>query len=50
MKKILVSMLIAVMVGATLTGCGNKNGGNTPATEQGEQQSFQFLQKKLWKN
>ena len=27
MKKILVSTLIAIMVGATLTGCGNKNNG-----------------------
>lgn len=47
MKKILVSMLIAVMVGATLTGCGNKNGGNTPATEQGEQQSSSVSAKEV---
>lgn len=39
MKKILVSALIAVMVGATLTGCGNKNTGNAPATEQGSEQT-----------
>lgn len=34
MKKILVSTLIAIMVGATLIGCGNKNAGNQPSTEQ----------------
>lgn len=38
MKKILISTLIAVMVGATLTGCGNKNTGNSSATEQGAEQ------------
>ena len=34
MKKILISALIAVMVGATLTGCGNKNAGNNPSVQQ----------------
>ena len=38
MKKILVSTLIAIMIGATLTGCGNKNTGNSSSTEQSEQQ------------
>lgn len=33
MKKILVSTLIAIMVGATLTGCGN-NTGSSVSTEQ----------------
>lgn len=47
MKKILVSMLIAVMVGATLTGCGNKNAGNAPGTEQGEQQSSSVSAKEV---
>ena len=39
MKKILVSTLIAVMIGATLTGCGNKNSGNTSSAEQSTQQT-----------
>lgn len=39
MKKILVSTLIAIMVGATLTGCGNKNNGNSSSTEQSKQQT-----------
>ncbi|WP_297713552.1 DUF4358 domain-containing protein [Clostridium sp.] len=39
MKKILVSTLIAIMIGATLTGCGNKNVGNSSSTEQNEQQT-----------
>ena len=39
MKKILVSALIAVMVGATLTGCGNKNLGNASSAEQSTQQT-----------
>lgn len=39
MKKILVSTLIAIMVGATLTGCGNKNTGNSPSTEQSAEQT-----------
>ena len=34
MKKLLVSTLIAVMVGATLTGCGNKNTGNGASIEE----------------
>lgn len=35
MKKILVSLLVAAMVGATLTGCGSKTeGGNGAAVEQ----------------
>lgn len=47
MKKILVSMLIAVMVGATLTGCGNKNSGNDSATEQGAQQNSSISAKEV---
>ena len=39
MKKILVSTLIAIMIGATLTGCRNKNVGNSSSTEQNEQQT-----------
>lgn len=39
MKKILVSTLIAIMIGATLTGCGNKNTGNLSSTEQSHQQN-----------
>ena len=39
MKKILVSTLIAILVGATLTGCGNKNNGNSSSTEQSQQQT-----------
>ena len=39
MKKILVSTLIAVMIGATLTGCGNKNSGNSSSVEQSTQQT-----------
>lgn len=34
MKKILVSTLIAIMVGATLTGCGKSNAGNSTSAEQ----------------
>lgn len=35
MKKILVSLLVAAMVGATLTGCGSKpEGGNGSSVEQ----------------
>ena len=34
MKKLLVSALIAIMVGATLTGCGNKKVGNGSSVEQ----------------
>ena len=35
MKKILVSFLVAAMVGATLTGCGSKSeGGNGASVEQ----------------
>lgn len=34
MKKILVSLLVAVMVGATLTGCGSKPEGNGSTVEQ----------------
>lgn len=35
MKKILVSLLVAAMVGATLTGCGSKaEGGNGTSVEQ----------------
>ena len=35
MKKILVSLLVAAMVGATLTGCGSKAEGNGTQVEQG---------------
>ena len=35
MKKILVSILVAAMVGATLTGCGSKAEGNGSQVEQG---------------
>lgn len=35
MKKILVSILVAAMVGATLTGCGSKAEGNGTQVEQG---------------
>lgn len=34
MKKILVSLLVAAMVGATLTGCGAKGEGNGTSVEQ----------------
>lgn len=47
MKKILVSALIAVMVGATLTGCGNKNTGNAPSTEQGSEQTSSVSAKEV---
>ena len=33
MKKILVSLLVAAMVGATLTGCGSKAEGNGTQVE-----------------
>ena len=39
MKKILVSTLIAIMVGATLTGCGNSGNGNN-SIQQGQQTSL----------
>ena len=35
MKKVLVSLLVAAMVGATLTGCGSKEQGNGSQVEQG---------------
>lgn len=35
MKKVLVSLLVAAMVGATLTGCGSKAQGNGAQVEQG---------------
>ena len=47
MKKILVSALIAVMVGATLTGCGNKNTGNPSSTEQGSEQTSSVSAKEV---
>ena len=47
MKKILVSMLIAVMVGATLTGCGNKNSGNSSSVEQSTQQTNSVSAKEI---
>lgn len=34
MKKLLVSILVAAMVGATLTGCGSKGEGNGNSSEQ----------------
>lgn len=47
MKKVLVSALIAVMVGATLTGCGNKNSGNGSAVEQTSSISAKDVVEKL---
>ena len=47
MKKILVSALIAVMVGATLTGCGNKNSGNSSSVEQSTQQTNSVSAKEI---
>ena len=47
MKKVLVSALIAVMVGATLTGCGNKNSGNGSAVEQTSSVSAKDVVEKL---
>lgn len=39
MKKLLVSTLIAVMVGATLTGCGNNDKQNNTAQDSQQEQS-----------
>ena len=47
MKKILVSTLIAIMVGATLTGCGNKNSGNSSSVEQSTQQTNSVSAKEI---
>lgn len=47
MKKILVSTLIAVMVGATLTGCGNKNTGNSSTIEEGAGQTSSVSAKEV---
>lgn len=47
MKKILVSTLIAVMIGATLTGCGNKNSGNSSSVEQSIQQTNSVSAKEI---
>ncbi|WP_370772486.1 DUF4358 domain-containing protein [Clostridium sp.] len=47
MKKILVSTLIAVMIGATLTGCGNKNSGNSSSVEQSTQQTNSVSAKEI---
>ncbi|MBQ9014093.1 MAG: DUF4358 domain-containing protein [Bacilli bacterium] len=47
MKKILVSTLIAIMVGATLTGCGNKNTGNSSSVEQASSVSAKEVVEKL---
>ena len=47
MKKILVSTLIAVMVGATLTGCGNKNTGNSSTIEEGTEQTSSVSAKEV---
>ena len=47
MKKIFVSTLIAVMIGATLTGCGNKNSGNSSSVEQSTQQTNSVSAKEI---
>ena len=47
MKKILVSTLIAVMIGATLTACGNKNSGNSSSVEQSTQQTNSVSAKEI---
>lgn len=47
MKKLLVSTLIAVMVGATLTGCGNKDVGNGSSVEQSSSVSAKDVVAKL---
>ena len=47
MKKILVSTLIAVMIGATLTGCGNENSGNSSSVEQSTQQTNSVSAKEI---
>lgn len=47
MKKILVSVLIAVMVGTTLTGCKNSNSGNGSNVEQTSSVSAKEIVKKL---
>lgn len=47
MKKILISTLIAVMVGATLTGCGNKNTGNSSTIEEGSAQTSSVSAKEV---
>ena len=47
MKKLLVSTLIAVMVGATLTGCGNKGVGNGSSVEQSSSVSAKDVVAKL---
>ena len=47
MKKLLVSALIAIMVGATLTGCGNKNVGNGSSVEQASSVSAKEVVEKL---
>lgn len=48
MKKILVSVLVAAMVGATLTGCGSKaEGGNGAAVEQSSNVSAKDVVAKL---
>ena len=47
MKKILVSALIAIMVGATLTGCGKANNGNNQSVEQGTGQTSSVSAKEV---
>ena len=47
MKKLLVSALIAIMVGATLTGCGDKNVGNGSSVEQTSSVSAKEVVEKL---
>ena len=47
MKKILVSVLIAVMVGATLTGCKNSNSENGTGVEQTNSVSAKEIVNKL---
>lgn len=47
MKKILVSALIAIMVGATLTGCGKENNGSNQSVEQGTEQTSSVSAKEV---
>ena len=46
-KKLLVSALIAIMVGATLTGCGNVSNGNNQSVEQGTGQTTSVSAKEV---
>ena len=47
MKKILVSALIAIMLGAILTGCGNVSNGNNQSVEQGTGQTTSVSAKEV---